>query len=118
MNKSLAYTMSKSPAYAMAQFWRIAGSRNPGNTAHALNALPDTHKRPLFPFLGLFMLFFFPSLNTAQYNGWMDEWVQWFYLKQLNSNAGKHELQQCCDNHNVANSLDGHKHTLDHVLQR
>lgn len=46
----------------------------------------------------------------------MKEWVQWFYLKQLNSNAGKHELQQSGDNHNVPDGSDGDKHTLDHVL--
>ena len=48
----------------------------------------------------------------------MNEWVQWFYLKQLNSNAGKHELQQRRNDHNVTNGLDGHEHTLNHVLQR
>lgn len=47
----------------------------------------------------------------------MNEWAQWFYLKQLNSNAGKHELQQSGDNHNVSNGSDGDKHALDHMLQ-
>ena len=47
----------------------------------------------------------------------MNEWAQWFYLKQLNSNAGKHELQQSSDNHNVSDGSDGDKHTLDHMLQ-
>lgn len=47
----------------------------------------------------------------------MNEWAQWFYLKQLNSNAGKHELQQSGDNHNVSDGSDGDKHTLDHMLQ-
>jgi len=47
----------------------------------------------------------------------MNEWLQWFYLKQLNSNAGKHELQQSGDNHNVSDGSDGNKHTLDHMLQ-
>lgn len=47
----------------------------------------------------------------------MNEWVQWFYLKQLNSNAGKHELQQSGDNHNVSDGSDGDKDTLDNMLQ-
>lgn len=39
-------------------------------------------------------------------------------LKELDSDAGEHELQQCCDNHDVSNGSDRHKHTLDHVLQK
>lgn len=39
-------------------------------------------------------------------------------LKELYSNTGKHELEQRCDDHDVPDGLDGHKHTLDHVLVR
>lgn len=39
------------------------------------------------------------------------------YLEELDPNTGEHELQQSGDNYNVPNGPDGHKHTLDHVLQ-
>lgn len=39
------------------------------------------------------------------------------YLKELHSDTSKHELQQRGDDHDVANSPDGHKDTLDHMLQ-
>lgn len=38
-------------------------------------------------------------------------------LKELHPDAGEHELQQGGDDHDVANSSDGHKHTLHHMLQ-
>lgn len=37
-------------------------------------------------------------------------------LEKLDSNAGKHEIQQHGDQHDVADGFDGHKHTLDHML--
>lgn len=40
------------------------------------------------------------------------------YLKELHSNASKHELQQRGDDHDVADSPDGHKDALDHMLQK
>lgn len=40
------------------------------------------------------------------------------YLEKLDPNAGEHELQQSGDNYNVPNGPDGHKHALNHVLQR
>lgn len=39
-------------------------------------------------------------------------------LKQLHSDTGKHELEQRCDDHDVPDGPDGHKHALDHVLPR
>lgn len=39
------------------------------------------------------------------------------YLEELDPNAGEHELQQSGDNYNVSNGPDGHKHTLNDVLQ-
>lgn len=39
------------------------------------------------------------------------------YLKKLHSDTSEHELQQSGDDHDVANGPDGHKYTLDHVLQ-
>ena len=39
------------------------------------------------------------------------------YLKQLDSDAGEHELQQRGDDHDVTDGTDGHEHTLDHMLQ-
>lgn len=39
------------------------------------------------------------------------------YLKELHSDTSKHELQQRGDNHDVANGPDGHKDTLDDMLQ-
>lgn len=39
------------------------------------------------------------------------------YLKELYSNTGEHKLEQCCDNNNVANGPDGHKHTLHNMLE-
>lgn len=38
------------------------------------------------------------------------------YLEELHADAGKHELQQCGDDQDVADSSDGHKHTLHHIL--
>lgn len=40
------------------------------------------------------------------------------YLKELHPDTGKHELEQRCDDHYVPDGLDGHKHTLDHILLR
>lgn len=40
------------------------------------------------------------------------------YLKELHSDTGEHELQQCGDNHDVTDGPDGHEDTLDHVLQK
>lgn len=40
------------------------------------------------------------------------------YLEELHSDTSEHELQQRGDDHDVADGPDGHKHTLDHVLQR
>lgn len=39
------------------------------------------------------------------------------HLEKLDSDAGEHELQQSRDNHDVSDGPDGHKHTLDHVLE-
>ncbi len=39
------------------------------------------------------------------------------HLEQLDSDAGEHELQQSRDDHDVSDRPDGHKHTLDHMLQ-
>ena len=38
------------------------------------------------------------------------------HLEKLHTNAGKHEVQQHGDQDYVANGLDSHKHTLDHML--
>lgn len=38
------------------------------------------------------------------------------HLEELDSDAGKHELQQSGDDHDVSNGADGHKHTLHHML--
>lgn len=38
------------------------------------------------------------------------------HLEQLDANAGKHELQERGDDQDVADSADGHKHTLHHIL--
>lgn len=38
------------------------------------------------------------------------------HLEELHSYTGKHEIQQHGDQDDVADGLDGHKHTLDHVL--
>lgn len=38
------------------------------------------------------------------------------YLKELHSDAGKHELQERGDNQDVADGSDGNKHALHHVL--
>lgn len=40
------------------------------------------------------------------------------HLKQLHPNTSKHELQQSCDNHDITNSSDSHKDTLNNVLER
>lgn len=40
------------------------------------------------------------------------------YLKELHSDASKHELQQRGDDHDVADGPDGHKDALDHMLQK
>lgn len=39
------------------------------------------------------------------------------HLEELHTNAGKHELQEGGDDHDVSNGPDGHEHTLHHVLQ-
>lgn len=39
------------------------------------------------------------------------------YLEQLHTDAGKHELQECGDDEDVADGTDGHKHTLNHALR-
>jgi len=38
------------------------------------------------------------------------------YLEELNTNTGKHELQQRGDDDDIPNGADGYKHTLDHML--
>lgn len=38
------------------------------------------------------------------------------HLEKLDSDAGKHEIQQHGDQDDVADGFDGHKHALDHVL--
>lgn len=38
------------------------------------------------------------------------------HLKELHTNAGKHELQQRGDNDDVPDGADGYEHTLDHML--
>lgn len=38
------------------------------------------------------------------------------YLEQLDPDAGKHELQESGDDHDVANRPDGHKNALNDVL--
>ena len=38
------------------------------------------------------------------------------YLEKLDSNAGKHEIQQHGNQDDVADGTDGHKHALDHML--
>ena len=40
------------------------------------------------------------------------------YLEELHPDAGKHELEEGGDDHDVANCPDGHKDALDHVLGR
>lgn len=44
--------------------------------------------------------------------------IEVLYLEELHSNTSKHELQECGDNHDVADGPDGHKYTLHHMLQR
>lgn len=44
-------------------------------------------------------------------------WVS-TYLEQLHSNTSKHELQQCCNNHDITNSSNSHKDTLNNMLER
>lgn len=39
------------------------------------------------------------------------------HLEELDSDTGEHELQQRRDDHDVPDGPDGHKHTLDHMLQ-
>lgn len=39
-------------------------------------------------------------------------------LEKLHSYAWEHEVQEHGDQDNVANGLYGHKHTLDHVLEK
>lgn len=43
--------------------------------------------------------------------------VQKKYLEQLHADDGEHELQQVRDQHDVADRLDRHDHTLDHILR-
>ena len=38
-------------------------------------------------------------------------------LEQLDADDGKHELEQECDQDNVADGLDGHDHALDDVFE-
>lgn len=40
------------------------------------------------------------------------------YLEQLHSDTSEHELQQSCNNHDITNSPNGHKHTLNNMLER
>lgn len=40
-----------------------------------------------------------------------------FPLEELYSDTSKHKLQQRCDDHDVADGSDGHKDTLDHMLE-
>lgn len=39
------------------------------------------------------------------------------YLEQLHADDGEHELQQVRDQHDIADRLDRHYHTLDHILR-
>lgn len=39
------------------------------------------------------------------------------YLKELYSDTGEHKLEQCCDDNNVADGPDGHKHALHNMLE-
>lgn len=56
-------------------------------------------------------------LQVLQLVTGLDRSLFFFYLKELDSNAGKHKLQKRGDDHDVTNGPDGHKHTLDHVLK-
>lgn len=38
------------------------------------------------------------------------------HLEELDSDTGKHEIQQHGDQDDVADGFNGHEHTLDHVL--
>ncbi len=38
------------------------------------------------------------------------------YPEKLNTDTGKHELQQSGDDDDVPDGTDGYKHTLDHML--
>ena len=38
------------------------------------------------------------------------------HLEELHSDTCKHELKQGCDNQDVADGADRHKHTLHHIL--
>lgn len=40
------------------------------------------------------------------------------HLEKLHSDAGKHELQESGDQHDVPDGADGNKNTLHHVLGR
>lgn len=40
------------------------------------------------------------------------------HLEELDADAGKHELQEGSDQHNVPDGADGHEHALHHVLGR
>lgn len=39
------------------------------------------------------------------------------YLEELHSNAGEHELQQRCDDQDVADGSDRHEDALHHILE-
>lgn len=43
-------------------------------------------------------------------------WNNRDYLEELNTNTGKHELQQRGDDDDIPNGADGNKHTLNHML--
>lgn len=38
------------------------------------------------------------------------------HLEELHTDAGKHELQECSDNHDVPDGPDGHEHALHNML--
>lgn len=55
----------------------------------------------------------------ALYKIEMLPWYKYFfpiYLKELDTNTRKHELQQSCDNHDVTNSPNSDKDTLNNML--
>ena len=40
------------------------------------------------------------------------------YLEQLNSDDGKHKLQEECDKHDVSDGLHSNNNTLNHMLNK
>ncbi len=39
------------------------------------------------------------------------------YLEKLHTDTSEHELEESGDDEDVANSADGHEHTLNHALK-